>query len=275
MPPDDALPSALEALLEPLVRLLIRNGMPHGALAEIAKRVYVRVAEDEERIAGRKQTVSRMSVLTGLTRKEIARLLKEPSADGAELTAQHHRAARVITGWIRDARFLDARGEPRALALEGDDDSFAALVKAFSGDVPHRAVLDELVRVGAVEQDADGRVRLLERGYLPRKGEAQKLQILGTDVAGLVRTIRHNLDAEKDERFFQRKVYYDNLPAACLPQLRALAADRGQALLELLDRWMAARDLDASPGAEGPGGRRAGIGIYYFEDDVNAEDGTA
>ena len=274
MSSNDALPAALEALLEPLVRLLVRNGMPHGALAELAKRVYVRVAEDEERIAGRKQSVSRMSVLTGLTRKEIARLRKEPEAGDHDTTVQHHRAARVITGWVRDARFLDAGGQPRILEIDGQDDSFAALVKAFSGDVPHRAVLDELLRVGAVEQDRDGRLHLLERGYLPRKGEAQKLQILGTDVAGLVRTIRHNLDADGDQRFFQRKVYYDNLPAACLPALRALTAEHGQALLELLDRWMAEHDLDAHPDAEGPGGSRAGIGIYYFEDE-SARDGDA
>jgi hypothetical protein len=247
--------------------------MPHGAFAEIAKRIYVQVAEDEERIAGRKQTVSRMSVLTGLTRKEIARLRKEPDDFEQDTTARHHRAARVITGWIRDERFHAADGEPRALAFDGEGDTFTSLAKAFSGDVPPRAVLDELLRVGAVRESADGDVELLERGYLPRKGEAEKLQILGTDVAGLVRTIRHNLDAADEERFFQRKVYYDNLQLQCLPALRDLSADRGQELLELLDRWMSEHDLDANPMAEGPGGKRAGIGIYYFEEDGASSSG--
>lgn len=261
-----ALASALHGLLEPLVRLLLRNGMSHGAFADIAKRVYVRVAEDEERIAGRKQTVSRMSVLTGLTRKEIARLRKEPDELDLDTTARHHRAARVVTGWLRDERFRDGQGEPRPLAFDGGGDDFTELVKSFSGDVPPRAVLDELERVGAVLTDEEGRVHLVERGYLPRKGEAEKLQILGSDVAGLVRTIRHNLDAAAEERFFQRKVYYDNLQADCLPDLRDLSAERGQQLLELLDRWMSERDLDANPQAEGPGGKRAGIGVYYFEE---------
>ena len=121
-----------------------------------------------------------------------------------------------------------------------------------------------------MSQDAEGAVHLETRGYLPHDGEADKLQILGTDVAGLVSTIRHNLDAVPGGAFYQRKVFYDQLPEDCLPALRRLSADKAQALLEQLDLWMSARDLELNPppsGQEaGPTGR-AGIGIYYFEED--------
>ena len=268
-----ALSAALERLLRPLVQLMLRNGIAYGAFGEIAKRVYVRVAAEEERIAGRKQTVSRMAILTGLTRKEVSRLLKLPPEPAEETAARYNRAARVITGWIRDERFLDAEGAPRPLALEGRGDTFATLVKSFSGDVPTRAILDELERVGAVKRSEDGAVCLQVRGYLPRDGEAEKLQILGTDVAGLISTIRHNLDTASDAGgpkdvgvFFQRKVFYDNLSSACLPELRDLSAEQGQELLELLDRFMARHDMDGKPDPDGLGGHRAGIGIYYFEE---------
>ena len=268
----EALAAALDKLLEPLVQLLVRNGLPHGALADIAKQVYVRVAAEEERIAGRKQTVSRMSLLTGLTRKEISRILKLPPAPAQETSARYHRASRVITGWIRDPRFLAADGQPRPLEMDGDGDTFAALVKAYSGDVPARAVLDELERVEAVRTAEEGHILLVARGYLPRAGEAEKLQILGTDVAGLIATIRHNLDPGAKGPFFQRKVFYDNLVGEALPQLRAMSAEQGQRLLETLDRWMAAHDREVHPELEGPSGRRAGIGIYYFEEPVDGED---
>lgn len=282
-----ALSAALERLLQPLVQLMIRNGVAHGAFSEIAKRVYVRVAAAEARISGRKQTVSRMAILTGLTRKEVSRLLKLPAEASEAMADRYNRAARVITGWIRDERFLDESGNPRPLTLDGVGDTFATLVKSFSGDVPPRAILDELERVGAVRRQADGRLSLEVRGYLPRDGEAEKLQILGTDVAGLISTIRHNLDvgvradavsdaaadddseSEAQERagaFFQRKVFYDNLSVDCLPRLRSLSAEKAQALLELLDRWMAEHDMDGKPDPDGRGGRRAGIGIYYFEE---------
>ena len=264
--PDDALTPALERLLEPLVQLMIRNGVAHGAFAEIAKRAYVRVAQEEGRIAGRKQTISRMSILTGLTRKEVARLLAPAEDMHPHASASYNRAARVLTGWIRDERFTDGNGQPRPLSIDGDADGFPALVRAFSGDMPPRAVLDELERVGAVERDGDGTVTLRTRAYLPRKGEAEKLGILGTDVAGLIATIRHNLDEPDADAYFQRKVFYDNLTPECLPELKRLTAQHGQELLELLDRYMAEHDLDDNPKPGATGGKRAGIGVYYFQE---------
>jgi hypothetical protein len=263
---DDALTPAIERLLEPLVQLMMRNGLAHGAFSEIAKRVYVRVAREEGRIAGRKQTISRMSILTGLTRKDVARLSKPAEDMHPHDSAGYNRAARVITGWIRDERFTDEQGEPRPLEIDGDGDDFSELVRAFSGDMPPRAVLDELERVGAVERDGDGRVTLEVRAYLPRSGEAEKLGILGADVAGLISTIRHNLDDQDQDPYFQRKVFYDNLPQDCLSELKDLTAKHGQELLERLDRWMAEHDLDANPQPGATGGGRAGIGVYYFQE---------
>ena len=86
-------------------------------------------------------------------------------------------------------------------------------------------------------------------------------------LAGLVSTIRRNLDTEPDEAWYQRKVFADNLSVPALPRLRALTAEKGQALLEQLAAWMAEHDLDEHPELEGPGGGRAGIGIYYFEEE--------
>ncbi len=265
-----ALASALDRLLEPLVEVMLRGGMPHRAFAEVAKRVYVRVAEREGGVAGRKVTTSRMAVRTGLTRKEIGRLRALPAPPAAETAARYSRASRVVAGWLRDERFLED-GAPRVLPFDGGGDDFTALVKEYSGDVPPRAMLDELQRAGTVQVAEDGAVRLVERGYLPRRGEAEKLQILGTDVAGLVSTIRRNLDAAPDDAWYQRKVFGDNLSVPALPKLRALTAEKGQALLEQLAAWMAEHDLDDHPELDGPGGGRAGIGIYYFEEPSDEE----
>ncbi len=271
--PAGALAGAVLVLLRPLVRLLLRYGIPYGAFADLAKRVYVEVAGEEFTIPGRKQTVSRISVITGLTRKEVRRVLAMDAPDNAEELQRYNRAARVISGWVRDARFLDGAGRPAPLPLETPRPSFSDLVREHSGDVPARAILDELERVGAIEQLRDGRIRLRSRAYVPQTGEADKLAILGTDVADLISCIDHNLTCAPEEAFFQRKVAYDNLPREAMGELRKVAAERAQQLLEDLDRWMSARDRDTSPGAGGTGRKRASVGVYYYEEDVPEEDG--
>jgi hypothetical protein len=268
-----AISAAATTLLRPLVRLLLRNGVPYRTFSDIAKRVYVDVATEEFGIPGRKQSKSRVSILTGLSRKEVLRVRRLPSHDDLGAGARYNRAARVIAGWVRDRRFCNRSGNPAELPFEGGASSFRSLVKTYSGDAPVRAVLDELLRVGTVERKPDGRIRLLERSYIPKTGEIDKIGILGVDTSDLIATIDHNI-RQPGAPFFQRKVCYDNLPMEVLPELRKKAADRGQALLESMDRWMSARDRDVNPAVPGTGRKRAGIGIYYFQEN-HGEEGDA
>ncbi len=261
-----ALFAAVTKLLRPLTRILLRNGIPYRTFADLAKRVYVDVAGDEFGIPGRKQSVSRISIITGISRKEVSRVLSLPELTADDASQRYNRAARVISGWRRDHEFLDPQNQPAELRIEGSGASFAELVRRFSGDVPFRAVLDELLRVGAVERMGQDSIRLLQRAYLPKTDAAGMLQILGTDVHDLISTIDQNLTLQ--ESFFQRKVAYDNLPLEVAQGLRQLSSARGQALLEELDRWLAQHDRDTNPSVRGSGRIRAGLGIFYFEDEL-------
>jgi len=267
MPPptDTVLSRTVQRLLRPLVCILLRNGVSYGTFADLAKWVYVDVATREFAIAGRKQSTSRVAVLTGLTRKEVHRLRQPSMPRDREIAERYNRAARVIAGWRREREFLDAEGRPAALPMSGETGSFMSLVRRFSGDMPVRAVLDELRRVGAITELDDGRVDLVTRAYIPKTSETDKLHILGTDVAHLIATIDHNLRSDSTEPFFQRKVAYDNLPDEMLPEFRKLSADKAQLLLEELDRWLAQHDRDTESDIEGTGRNWAGVGIYYFE----------
>jgi hypothetical protein len=217
-------------------------------------------------------TVSRVSILTGLSRKEVSRVRDLPEPDDQGATERYNRAARVVSGWVRDEMFHDDRGCPADLPVDGDGKSFAALVKRYSGDVPPRAILDELARVEAVRLAEKGKVaRLMARAYVPSSGTVEKLGILGTDVADLVATIDLNITGEKPGPFIQRKVSYDNLPVESLARIRKLSATEGQKLLELLDVQLSEMDRDAGSSIEGTGRMRAGLGIYYFEEDLDAE----
>jgi len=256
---------ALARILRPLVRILLRHGITADACSDVLRRVYVDVAEKDFGIDGRKQTTARIALLTGINRKEVARLKKRPIVEPRSADEHHNRAARVISGWLRDTRFHDSKGDPDTLPVEGER-SFTELVKHHSGDVPAPTVADELMRVGALEYTPHGEVRLSARGYVPEAGDTEKLQILGTDVRDLIDTIDHNLTQTVAEPRYQRKVQYDNVPVRHLEAFRHLSARLGQDVLEHLNEWLAERDRDAGNDDDGSGRIRLGLGIYQIEE---------
>jgi hypothetical protein len=131
-----AISAAVTNILRPLVRLLLRNGIPYRTFSDIAKRVYVDVATEEFSIPGRKQSKSRVSILTGLSRKEVLRVRRLPATDDLGAGARYNRAARVVAGWVRDRQFRDDSGNPAELPFEGSAASFRKLVTTYSGDAP-------------------------------------------------------------------------------------------------------------------------------------------
>lgn len=80
----------------------------------------------------------------------------------AHATVAHelNRAVRVITGWVRDPDFLDEDLQPKELPLRNGTTSFEHLVARYSGGITVRAILDELIRVGAVIKLEKSKVKL-------------------------------------------------------------------------------------------------------------------
>jgi hypothetical protein len=263
-----ALAKAARQLLRPLVRILLRNGVAYGQFAELARQVYVDVAWQEFTPPGRKQSASRVAVLTGLTRKDVRKLIEQPGeqADGEPPDAglaRYNRAVRVISGWLRDAEFHTADGQPAALPLHGESVCFDALVRRYSGDMPTRAMLDVLVAAGSVKVQADS-VQLLSRAFVPSSDAIDKIAILGRDTAELLSTIDHNLSHPREQARYQRKVSSDSLRADQVEAFRLLAAAQSQALLEQLDGWLSVREVP--PGETGQT-RAVSVGVYYYEED--------
>jgi len=251
--------AAIGRILRPIVRILIRNGVPSDALTEVVRKTYVDVAHDEFQLGGKPQTVSRISVITGLHRKEVARLRALDAIDISAEAAGRNRAATVLSAWLRETDFLDRKGDPLDLPFTGDA-SFSELVRRHSGDMKPRAMADELLASGAIET-VDGRLRMSARGYVPGADPDEMIAILGTDPVELIETIDHNM--QSGDRRYQRKVEYDNIPREYAAEFRALSARLAQHLLEELDRWLAARDLGAKPTRDAA--VTIGLGIYQIE----------
>jgi len=259
---------ALARLLLPVVRILLRYGVPYEAFESVAKRTFVRAAFEEFRIPGRSPTASRVAVLTGMNRKDVGKLIKDIEAEGDVGPEPVGRPARIIAGWRRDPEFQSSGGRPAVLPFEGEETSFWQLVRRYGSDVPARAALDELERVGAVERTKDGRVRLIAKHYLPSVTDQDALAALGSHVPDLIASIEHNLLAAPAERFFQRSVAYDNVPADSVTRIGKRVSTSAQRLLETLDAYLERQDRDSNPEVEGSGRRRVVLGVYYLEHEV-------
>jgi hypothetical protein len=128
-------------------------------------------------------------------------------------------------------------------------------------------VVDELIRVGAVELTPYGHVRLTQRAYIPSAGAAAKLSILGADAAELIKAIAHNIESGREDAFLQRKVFYDNVGAAALRDLRHRVRESGGAFIQEMNALFAGYDRDRNPEAPGGARKRAVLGLYYLDED--------
>ena len=266
----NSLVHAVFKLLRPLVRILLKHGISYPEFAEIAKLAYVDIAEKEFPIEGRKQSVSRVCVLTGIHRKDVNKLLQQLSEQKINLEPLS-RAARVIGGWLSDKEFMTKSGRPAQLPFEGMDGSFATLVKRYSGDMPVRAVLDELKRAGSVELGQTGKLKLVTGGYVPTQCDEQLIQVLGICTSDFLNTMSHNLDEKNEVSRLQLAVAYDNLSQKTVKEFKALCEQDSHRLINKYNAWLSERDQDnpdgSIPNAQNSTNRfRAGLGIYYIED---------
>lgn len=259
----ESLQKAVTRLLQPLVRLLLRHGVSHAEFSNWAKQAYVEQAALHFGIDGKTPTVSRISIVTGINRKEVKRIHELPDAVDTGLS-KHNRAVRVVTGWLQDAEFCDSRHRPRVLNYGDLADSFNLLVKRYGGDVPARAMLDELSRVGTVSNNG-GRIKLLHKGYVPHQSESALLDMFSVSATDLLNTLEHNL-TQTHHRQLQMSVAYDKVTSQGVEHFKALSSEQAMELLRGLDTVLSQYDADANPDVEGDGEHRVGLGVYFIHD---------
>lgn len=263
--------TAIRRMMRPVVRQLIAYGVSYPSFSRIVKQLYLDVAEQEFALPFKQQTDSRLSLVTGINRKEISQLRRRkqtPQTPEVEDTLVTH----VIGRWMAGPPYAEAQGTPRRLPYESDDPhsaSFARLVRELGTDIPVRSVLDELLRVGSVVLLANGDVVLQQEAHIPAGDAAAKLTLLGSDPAELFSTIIHNLE-HPDAARLQRKVVYDNIGSEALSELRAEARGIGEEFIRRANVLLASHDRDRNPKAAGGKRSRVVLGTYFFEEEVAA-----
>jgi len=248
----------LQLLLKPVVSFCIRRSLALQDLIEAARGVFIRAAAHEMQEQGKKVTVSALSILTGMHRKGVVRILEE----GESLSSSAKFASRVIGQWRHDKRFCTDAGKPRVLSYGSPDSEFTKLVHAVSTDIYPTGILFDLERVGAIERTKNG-VKLLTQSYQTKHDPVEGFQLMARDTEHLMTTIEENIFSnDKSPPHFHGTVIYDNINADEFSKIQKWLFRESVAFQRKVDRFLAKHDLDIHPDSQGKGGRRVVLGIF-------------
>ncbi len=252
---------AVRHVLRPLVRLLLAKGVPYPAFSAMLKDVYFDVATRDVAHAS-EQTTSQISLITGLHRKDVARM-RSASAPPADLAVETSIASEVFTRWISDRRYLDRKLRPRPLARlasKGGETSFESLATGVSKDIRARALLDELLRLDLVSIDDEDRVNLNQKAFVPRRGSDEMLHYFGENAHDHLATAVHNLLGE-EPAYLEQAIFAGDLSAESIEELAALVRLGWEEIMR--DVVPRASELDARDTKEKRNAMRMRFGIYF------------
>jgi hypothetical protein len=220
----------------------------------------VRIASESGR-----SSYSRIAIITGLARAEVARIM-ETSESSIGTRIEQHPVRRVLTAWHDNQRFLGANGDPAVLPIFGRKRSFEQLVAAHSGGIPVRAMLDQLLQINAVELVSGLRVKVKTKVPIFKGMTRSAIANIGERTGDLLSTLKSNLHTASTPLFEGTALMCD-VDIKVLPLVRRQMAEQGATLIEgassLLGRSRAKSKRSASKELSQC---RAGITVYYFED---------
>ena len=267
-----ALSLALDRISRPLARLLLANGIPLQTAIEMLKQALVDSALEDFSLDERGRTDSRISLMSGVHRKDVKRLRQRELAR-KEAPAAISTGARLISLWLTQVPFVDEDDAPKPLPRlrsHGGDLSFEALVEHFSKDIRPRAVLDELQRVGAVHVDETDNVILNAEAFIPSASTDERLYYLGRSLGDHMEAASRNVTGTP-RPFLDRIVHYDASPESAVDELRAAAEKAGMQALKNINR----KAMESSAEQDGTAPQRITFGVYFFTEPASTEhDGT-
>ena len=250
---------------------MLASGITYPFVAELLKGLFVDMAGKEFRLDDREPTDSRISLLSGVHRKDVRRLRQaDPGRDDA-MPDSVSFGAQLVANWVGETRFQDGEGRPLPLArwrADGGEPSFEELVASHSKDIRARVVLDEWLRLGIVGIDDEDRIVLNSDAFIPTEGLEEKLYFYSHNLHDHAAAATDNLLGIRQPRL-ERSVYYDELSAASIEDLDRQARQLGMKMLKALNR--SAMDLEARDAKSLAEPHRFTCGIYFYSEPAKKE----
>ena len=243
----------------------MKAGVGYREFAEVAKCAFVDVSTSDFGLRGRPTNISRVAVMTGLTRKEVKRLRDKILAGTEVESTKVIPLSEIIHQWHTDPIYVDESGKPLELSFDGGELTFAGLVKKYGGDIPPGAMRTELKRVNAVEESPDGTL-VVKRRHI-RAVETEKLVqfALGTALLGLANTINHNVGKTEEHSWIQRVASTRRIRSDDRLRVRRISRDRAEEFVTSIDDLFSAYETIYPDESEESSASVVGVGVYYFE----------
>jgi len=268
--------NALLVALRPLARVLLRSGIGFREFEEISKTAFVEIATKDYGLRGRPTNISRVAVMTGLTRKEVRRLRDKSAAGEDTIVVKSTPMAAVLHRWYTESDFLSDSGRPKVLSFDGDGSTFSSLVKRFGGDIPPGAMRTELMRIEAIEELPDGELKALKRNVSSLGAHDRIVNVLANQLYASTLAAAHNtLHDDPADRWIQRTVTTSFVRDSDLQRVRRISADRLDEFTESMDDLFGAYETLYDKSDKETPKRAVGIGVFYFEEDKSETDAFA
>jgi hypothetical protein len=268
-PLKEATIAALKRVVDPLVDLMFNSAVTVRELCELVRESAVRSAARRVSEESGRENKSRVAIITGLPRAEIARILKSDNVAPAAKRSEHPSATRrVLDAWFDDPQFLAPNGSPAVLPIFGKRRSFEQLVADHGRGIPVRAMLDALIEFDAVERLRDQRVKVKSRVPVLTGMTGSAIAGVGERTGDLLETLTHNL-RRTSKPLFEGTALVDEADPEMVSLVRREIAEQGANFINSANSLLSRSCVKPSRSiAKTPGKCRLGVTVYYFQDDV-------
>jgi hypothetical protein len=270
--PSPALVRALRLVLRPLVKLMLAHGITYPYVCELLKALFVDIADKDFRIDQTPPTDSRVSLVSGVHRKEVSRLRQAMAEHLDTAPTVVSLGAQLVAVWLSSPQFLDDNARPKALARfasEGGEASFEALVAGVNSDIRPRVVLDEWLRLGVVRFDEQKQVCLNVEAFVPTEGFDEKAFFFGHHLHDHAAAAASNLTGSS-KPFMERGVHYNALSAESIALLAQQSEQAGMAALLALNK--SAMKLEQDDANKSGPYQRMTFGVYFYTEPAASTD---
>lgn len=255
-----ALLATLSQLLEPIAKLCLAKGVPIQAVEETVRRAYVQTATQACKGLNPSRLTSRISTMTKLTRREVARL---QSSQAPARAITRSVATDMLAHWTTRSDYVNKKGLPITLPRTGPEPSFESLAASVTQDVHAKSVLAEMVRLSLAHHNTDNDTVSLQGAlFVPSSDWPRMVGFMGDNVGDHLQAAVDNVLGDGHQHF-EQSLLADELSSESLGKAKSLISAQWRELLtQLGPQLQALMDQDKAQGRTQD--QQLRVGLYSY-----------